>query len=441
MGKMRRHIKIWLLAIPVMALLVSCPARALTLKESIGAALKNNPSVLAAQKKLDAAGARLNQAVGAFFPTIKLSGSYSSLYSDPQVIQVTIPGASTQTFSVGAATGSKSWTASFSQPLFEAGLLPGFKMARLSADIAAEEFNKIRQNTAYNVTTAYFGVLSADKLAQVADDSLHLANSHFKQVQAMLNSGVATRADFLRAEVQVANSEVALTRMRNALELAKNSFNNILGRSLDAPALISEEAAAVIPILPDYGALVKNALVSRPDWKKFICAKNIAEENLALARTSYLPSVKLNGQTGNQVTDYSSFQSSLNSWSVTGSASWTLFDGLGRENRINEAAADLAAERANEDQIRNGIALEVRDAFLSLKSVIDSIGSAKKAVDFAAESYKVSSLRFESGVGTNVEVIDAQVVLAQAKTNYLKALFDLNVSKARINNVVGQEVL
>ena len=74
-----------------------------------------------------------------------------------------------------------------------------------------------------------------------------------------------------------------------------------------------------------------------------------------------------------------------------------------------------------------------------LKSVMETIGSAKKAEELAEENYKVSSLRYRSGVGTNLEVIDAQVALTQARINYSQAQFDLEIAKAKINKVVGRE--
>jgi outer membrane protein TolC len=314
-------------------------------------------------------------------------------------------------------------------------------MAQRANDAAYQDLQKTIKDTAYDVTAAYFGVLSADKLVKVAEDSLALAKSHLDQVQAMLNSGVVTRADLLRAEVRVANSDVALTKARNTLELAKNSFNNVLGQGIDEPVELAAAPESVVPALPDYQTLLRTAYDNRPDWKGFIYSKNIAEENLSLAKTAYCPTINLSGQTGNQVTTYSGFESNINSWSVAGTLAWTLFDGLGIQNRINEAAANLELQQATEDQLRNSLALDVRNAYLNLKSVIEMISSAKKAVDFAEESYKVSSLRFNSGVGTNIEVIDAQVALTQARTDYLKAQFDLEVSKARVNKAAGTEVL
>lgn len=420
-------------------------AQALTLQESIGLALKNNPSVIASQKKVDAAQARLNQAVGAFFPTIKLDGNYGRSYTQPSTVQIaTKEGASPQTFTFGtdAATDTRGLTASLSQPMFVAALFPGFKIAQRSADMAKEDFNKTVLDTSFSVTQAYFGVLKAEKFLKLAQESKEMAQSHLNQVKALLSAGVATQADLLRAEVQVANSEVALTKALNAMQIAKGIFNNALGKGLEEEVKLSEEKfSSEIGVLPNYDELVKLAFENRPDWKQFVLTKQIGEDNLRVAQTAYLPTVMLTGSIGNRITEYPTYKSDVNSWAMTGAASWTLFDGLGIQNRIREAAANLDAQKATEDQVKNGILLEVRDAYFNLKNSVETITSTKKAVDSAEENYKVSELRYKAGVGTTLEEIDAQVTLTQARVNHLQALFDVEIAKAKINKVVGREIL
>lgn len=418
---------------------LAAPAAALTLKESIKSALKNNPSVLASQKKLDAARARLNQAVGAFFPTISLDGSLGRNYTQPSSV---VFNGQVFTFGLNDPQTTKSLQASLSQPLFAAALVPGYGLARKGADLAEEDLKNVSLETAFGATQSYFSVIKADRGVKLAQESKDMANSHLKQVRAMVNAGVATRADLLRAEVQVANSDVALTKARNALELARDAFNNALGNDLEQPVELEEEGfTGTVAGLPEYKTLLAQAFANRPDWRQYVLATGISQDNLRVAQSDYFPMVMLNAASGNQSIENPLYNSSANNWSITGAASWKLFDGLGRENRIKEAAANLEAQKATEDQVRNGVALEVRDAYFTLKSSLDTIGSSKKAVDSAEENFKVSDQRFASGAGTNLEVIDAQVSLNQARFNLLQALFDVEVAKAKINKVVGREVL
>jgi len=333
-------------------------------------------------------------------------------------------------------------TASLTQPLFVAGLFPGFKIAQKGADLAKEDLRKTLIETQFNAANAYYGVLKAEKFYQLSEQAREMAQNHRDEVKTMLAAGATTRADLLRAEVQLANSTVTLTKMKNTLDIAKNAFNNALGNGLEQEVKLEEPASSPInPPLLDYNQLVKSAFDHRPDWKQYLNNKQMGEENLRVAQTAYLPTVMLSGQTGNHITEYPDYRSDVNSWTVATAASWTLFDGLGVQNRIKEAAANFEAQQAGEEQVKNGIILEVRDAFLNLMSAQETIGSASDAVTSAEENYIVSRSLYNSGSGTNLEVINAQISLTQVRMNYFQAFYDLEIAKAKLNKVVGKEVL
>jgi len=124
-----------------------------------------------------------------------------------------------------------------------------------------------------------------------------------------------------------------------------------------------------------------------------------------------------------------------------GSGSWKLFDSLGRENRVAEASENLAAQRASVEQVKNNVALEVHSTYLNLKSALEVVIATQQAVDSAEESLKVSTSLYNTGLGTNVDVIDAEVELTKAWTDRLNALFNVEIAKAKINKVVGKKVV
>ncbi len=429
----------------LLLILLAPAALSLTMKESINIALKSNAAVLSSQKKLDAANARLGQAIGAFMPTIKADASVGRSYSQPSAVEITAPppiGSGTFTFGVDAASDIRNISATLTQPVFVAALLPGYNIAKASADMAQEDYKKTQQDTAYNATVAYFALLKADEFVNLLSESLDMAKSHQSQVEALVNAGVATRSDLLRAEVQVANSEVALTKAKNGHELAKGALNNVMGQPIDAPITLSDQShTSPQTAAPKLADLIDITFNDRPDWRIFKKASDIAEQNVMVQRSGYLPTVVVSGQTGDHFTGYPAYSTDTNSWSITGAASITLFDGLILQNRIREAESNLDAQKASEDSVRNGLILEVRDAFLNFTTAIETISSAKKAVDLAEENEKVSDLRYKSGVATNIEVLDAQVALTQARSDYSQALFDLEIAKAKINKSVGKEVL
>jgi len=346
-------------------------------------------------------------------------------------------------FNFGFSTpyNTKSYSASLSQPIFVGALFPGYNMAARSVNVAEQDLRKAIQNTTFNVTVTYYGVLASKEYIKLCEDSLQTAKTHNDQVARMLRNGVAAQADFLRAEVRVANAELALTRSYNSYETTKNAFNNALGIDLDTTVEVSQKYEIPKLKVPDVELLLSTAYANRPDWLSFVFGKEIAEQNLNLAKSAYLPTVYLSGNSAYQDTTYPTFDNKVNSWSIAGSASWTLFDGFTIYNKVREAAASLNTQIANEEQVKNSVEMEVKDAYYTLKTAMAVIATAQKAVTSAKESEKVSTMRYNSGVGTNLEVINAQESLTQARNEYLKSIYDLEVAKARINKNVGSKLL
>jgi outer membrane protein TolC len=416
---------------------------AMDLKESIGVAIKNNPTVIASQKQAAAAQARLNQAFSAFFPTINLNGDLDAAHSSPATAQVTIGGV-TQTINMGTndtatITGIQ---AALSQPLFVSSLFPGYGIAKKGADSANQQYQQTVVNTYFDVTQAYFRVLKAIKLEKLMADSLAMARSHREQVQSMLKAGMATKADLLRSQVQEAQDNVSLIQSKYNIDLSKDAFNNTLGNDMKKPVDLKDEGlTGKVDNIPDYDSLLSTAYADRPDWKIYLLETGISEDQVKLSQSEYLPSVTLAANTGSQLTKYPSFQSDVNSWKVTGAASWKLFDSLGRENRVKEAMENLAAQQFSVEQVKNNIALEVHGAYLNLKSALEIVIATQQEIDSATEGVKVATTRYNAGMGTNVDVLDAQVDLTQALTDHLQALFNVEVAKAKINKSVGKIVI
>jgi outer membrane protein TolC len=385
---------------------------------------------------------KLGQAVSAFFPSVNLDGNLNRTYSQPATVQMTAQGV-TQTFNVGTdkAATVTGMQASLSQPVFVAALFPGYGIAKKNADSANEDYRQTVIETSFNVTRAYFSVLEAQKMEALMKESLDMTRSHREQVQSMLNAGMATKADLLRSKVREANAQVALIKARYNVDLAKDAFNNTLGRDIKQPVnLKEEELNGQVAGIRGFDDLLAMAYANRPDWKMYLLATGISQNQLDLSRSEYLPTVVLNANAGNQLTEFPTYNSSVNSWKVMGMGSWKLFDSFGREGRVREASENLSAQQASVEQVRNNVALEVRDAYFTLNSAIDTVISTKSAVDSAEESYVVATSRYNSGVGTNTDVLDSQVDWTQSETNYFQSLFDVEIAKARINKVVGEKV-
>lgn len=441
---MRKSISIFTIVV-----VLSCPvlaaatpeaggANLLALKDSLSIAMEKSPAIITARENVTAADGRLGQAFGALLPSLTLSGQMGQSYTKPYTMFGIFTVGTEETASIN------SYTLTLSQPLYNGALIPGLQLAEAGYNIAKENYEKAKYDLAYNVVNAYYGALKASKMNDLSKDTLDMSKSHLQQVRAMLEAGTATKADVLRVEVMVANNEVGLMKADNALVLAKDAFNNILGRDLETPVALSEKELVAEIITPKTNKeCLSIAFDNKADWKIFNLNKQINAKMKDAAYSGYFPSLALIGTTSDNRTEYTKndfLNTDINTNTIVASAQWTLFDGLAREGRIKEANANLAALEASEESLRNGIVLEVKDACLNLESAVKMIKSAKKAVDLARENYRISKERYRTGTGSNLEMIDAETAFTEAQTNLYQAQFDYQIYKAKVNQAIGKEV-
>lgn len=413
-------------------------AEELSLKNALDIAMEKSPAIVSAREGVTAADGKLAQAFGAMLPSLSLSGQMGLSYTKPYEMYGIFTVGTEETSSISG------YALTLAQPLYNGALLPGLQLAGAGYDIAKETYKKAQYDLVYNVVSTYYGVLMASKMNELANDTLDMSRSHLKQVRAMLDAGTATRADELRIEVQVANNEVGLMKADNGLVLAKDAFNNILGRDLETGVSLSEKeiAAEIVTPKPAKDCFLA-AFENKPEWNIFRMNKQINSNLKDIAFSGYFPSLSLVGSSTNNKTAYTEndfLNMEINTNTIVVNAQWTLFDGMAREGRIKEANANLAALEANEESIKNGIVLEVKDACLNLESAVKMIKSARKAVALANENYRISRERYRTGAGSNLEMIDAQTAYSQASTNLYQAQFDYQVAKAKVNRAVGADV-
>ncbi len=415
----------------------------LTLEESIQIALEQSPVVLKARAEIEAAEGAAGQAVADFLPQLSLKGSLGKYYAEPMTVQITFAG-TPQAFEYGIDEQADMYTysASLTQPIYKGGRLwSSLAMAQKGLQATKEELRKVNEEVKFNVISAYYGVLKARKLVELGEQSVAMAKNHLDRVNALLKVGMSTRADVLRSEVQLSKAEIGLTRAKQGLEIAKNNFNNTLGRDLGAEVELEEAAydSKEIPVY-DYKDLLEIAYENRPDWRQYILAKKASEDEVGIAHSGLWPKISLVGNYDVGSTKYSAYTSDTKTWTALLSGSWDIFDGTATWNLIKEARAKLEAQKANEISVKRAIALEVKDANFAVQSAKENLEGALKTRELADENFNIAELRYDSGVGTNLEVIDAQVALTQARTDLLQAQHDLQIARARINKVVGKEI-
>jgi TolC family type I secretion outer membrane protein len=398
----------------------------LSLDESIALALKNNPSVKIAEADKAKAEWTVKAAEAGNGPTFSYAHTDTRLQSVPSLLQ---PNPYVTKYDNNA---------SLKLYLYTGGKVESaINQAKIGFTVADLDVTRARQQLRLDATTAYFGVLQARNLVKISQDSVDSLAAHLKNVQAQYDVGTVAKSDVLRSEVELANAQQSLIKAQNSYDLAMASLNNVLGLPLDSQVSIKEELAYAKYPLPLESA-IKYAMGNRPEVAQTAAAIQSAREGVKYAKSGHLPAVALTGYEDWNDRDFPGAKN--NNWGVSLTTQLNVFDAGLTDAQVKQAESGVGKAEEQARQTRDAVSLDVRQQYLSMQEAEKRIQTSKVAVDKAEEDFKIAQVRYNAGVGTNLDVIDAQVALNQAKTNYVQALYDFNTSKAKLEKAMGTSV-
>ena len=408
---------------------------ALNLDDAMLRAFQTNPTVSIAQYELDSARASYNAARQSRGISITASHTTQRGGYDDNIIK--------KTDATGAWTGeywknignnhSNGLTASL--PIFTGGKLSGtIKQAK-----ANYQYNEVGVQRTYNemrstVTDGYFNMLQADNIQKLSAESVTRLEDHLKNVQAQYDVGVVAKVDVLRSQVELANAKQTLIQAENSYQVAEANMNKIVGLPMDTNLKLDN--------LLVYNAYDKNmdgclayAAEHRPELMQAKYNVDAAKGALMVARSGHMPQVAASASQSWSDSNWPGDEKG--NWGVGVNVSMNVFDTGVTLSKIHGAEADLKKAEETYRNTVDSVNLDVRSNYLGLREAEKRISTTKLAVEQADEDYRIAQLRYMSGVGTNTDVLDAQVALTQAKTNYTKALYDYNTSKTALETSIG----
>ena len=309
--------------------------------------------------------------------------------------------------------------------------------AKLSLDSNKWGIAAARQLLKYNATDAYFKFMAARDAVKLSQESVERLERYLQDVKLQFDVGVVAKVDVLRSEVELANARQTLIEVQNAYDLTMAKLNNIVGLPLTTELSIKGELSYA-KFDQDLAACVDAALRQRPEISQSTDAAKIAQEAITIAKAGYLPTVTAVYQAG-WYNDTFPGGSNYN-WSVYLTTSWNFLDSGLTAGKVKQAVEGFNKAKEQLTQTVDGVRLDVRADYLSLKSFEQSIQTSSAAVGLAEEDYKIKVIRYQSGVGTNLDVLDAQVSLTTAKNNYLKAMYNYNNYRAKLDKSMGVPV-
>jgi len=410
----------------------------LTLEKSINLALSQNPYYLASQERVEGAQSRLRQAAAQFFPTLN-AAAQQNLDEKVFVLEFPsfIPGGKPQRVAIDF-TRDYQLSLSFNLPLYTGGrLTAGFRQAQLNLLSTQESVRQTNQETVLSVKKGFYGYLLARELVKVSEEALALAEKLLQNVKNMVEVGMASRLDLLRAEVRVANLKPSVLQARNNLAVAELSLKTVLGLDLLQPVEIVGEMSYQ-PVEVHLEECLAKALANRPELSQVNYQKRMAEEMAKIARAASLPTVAISGNY-NYWANYLHFKKDnwQNFYAFNLVLSVPIFNGFSASARVAEAQAMIREMEHMEKGLIDRIKFEVEAALLTLNQARESLLSQEKNIEQAQESVRVAELSYTEGLATILDVDSAQVALSEARINYLRALYEYTVSLAQLEKAMG----
>ncbi len=411
----------------------------LTLAQAVALALQQNQQLRVAAFEVQVARAQLAQAKGAAGLTLNGQLSYTRVKDQPPT---TFTFGSTSVTLPPAPSDLYDSRLTLSYPLFTGGRLEAqIALAEANLKGADATFARVGQQIVFSVRQAYYQQLLAQAGVEVAERAAAQATENLRVARARVASGVAPRFDEIQAEVAAATARQGQVRARNALAQATQGLNALLNLSLGAP-LVLKDPFTIDVVRTPLDRLVAAAARARPELAEVQARQAAAQAGIALAESGGRPTVALSGfgSYGNVGGGFTTSSSASTNWGVTLAATLNLYDGGVTHERIQEAQLRLEQLRALEVQQQQTVELEVRQALLNLQSAGEELGGADALVAQAAEALRIANVRFQSGVGTSLEVISAQAAASQAEASKAQALFTYSLARAALERAVGEPI-
>ncbi|MGB3652678.1 MAG: TolC family protein [Rivularia sp. (in: cyanobacteria)] len=415
----------------------------ITLEQALELARRNNQELQVALLQLDRAQAGLRVQQAALLPNVGLNAQLgrsnsanNGLSNQLREQQQEILPPDQRTDFDNSPTTSFNGGAQISYDLYTSGARSArIQQAEEQVRLQELDVERLSEEIRLNVATDYYNLQQADEQVRISRAAVLNAEASLRDAQALEQAGVGTRFDSLRAQVNLANSQQQLT---NALSQERISRRQLVTRlNLSQSATVA--AADPVELAGLWNQTLENSIVlayqNRPELQQQLAQRNINEQQRRLALSQLGPQVSVIANY-NVLDSFNDGVGLTDGYSIALQANLNLYDGGASKAQAAQAKADINIAETQFSQQRNQIRFQVEQAYSELQSNLENVQTSQAALDQARESLRLARLRFQAGVGTQLEVIDAENALTRAEGNRINAILDYNRALANLQRSV-----
>jgi outer membrane protein TolC len=412
----------------------------LNASDCVKLALERNPSVLNARENIRESSGQELSALSAFVPSVQSGAGYSHRIQGPQ--EYFVPEFNLTLLSKSLRSDTWSYNVTASQSLLDVSQFSQVLSARASVRATRHSFEATRQAIAYQVKFQFYELLKSVKLAEVSKQAQELSQDELNRARALFEVGSVAKGDVLKAEVRLSQSMLDLIAAENRVKLERSRLAKFMGLPVETDIQIAEDLGGESPGVNLSGAL-EAANARRPDLMATRESRTGARRNALASRASRLPSLSGSVQyswSDNSFPETMADHERNYSWNMRLGLSLPIFDGFMTIANIRQAKARAAIA---DNQLRDAelqVALDVKEAMLTIEEATERIKVSKSGLASAEEDYRLSREKYDLGSGTILELLDAQVSLSRARSSYVDALASLREAEALFERATGEPV-
>jgi outer membrane protein TolC len=400
----------------------------ITLAEAIRRSTRLDPDYVRALGQIeDAEWGRRAATLAFIVPSLEVSldeTKYSQSFFNPAD-----PANPTSTLVVGRASAN-----------YEVFSLRKFSdLSRTKAELASAEAGELEQRfqAALETESSYYGVLVNQELARVARERAVRAREALGVARARVASGAAVQTDSLQLVLELIRAQVDSLRQYNALRTAQLDLARRIGASGPVGAVPADTLRA--PALPiSLAEAVRIGLDQGPQYRAARANENASEATLKAQRGDYLPTLRVGAV--HQRYDTQIFPGASNITSVTFGVSLPLWDNGLREIEINRARINRDVARSIREDLERVVRRDVTSSFDAYETSRAAVELANVAGPVARENYRMQALRYRSGASTILDLLDAQVSVAEAEAGVVEARYNTRLALARLEAILGRRL-
>ena len=449
----------------------------ITLEQALEIALRNNRDLEDAQLEARAADQRVREAWGEVWPSLDMTASYTRSLSVPANFLPRIfidPEADPDELVAVKFGADNSWNFQLraEQPLFEAGAFIGVGAAGRYQSLQREVVRGRAHDVATRVRLAYYDALLAQEAVRLSENTLERIRQTLEETRKMHQAGISSEYDVLRLEVELANIEPNLRRSRNAVRAALRTIGIEIGiadtdsvqlagslfelagvtplAGVDRDPAVAVSSAGVLPAalhIQEQDA-IEQARANRSDLRQLDLTEQLRRAELRVEQAEFLPRISLFGtysivaqQNGSPAFFGSSGDQRAYGRQVGVEVSMPLFSGFQRPARVAQQKTVVEQVRTQRDLLADVVENEVRTLFDQVEEARDRSSGQQLALQQAERGFQIASAQYREGIGSQLEVTDAEVALRQSEFNYAEAVYDYLVARARLEEATGMVTL